>query len=528
MKALLMHRDRDFDLQQELPRSAPDLTRDLELDTLFRAMASGDEFLLDVARKALLSGLRNDVDAILYRQEIVKDCLKNPVVVRELYALAVEAIERRNRQWFGIFGNHPGSILHGSIEALELFVTFLRKLRSIAEEQAGRFESQGFRTLFTMLVKELSDEYFTNIQGHLKELRFYRGVLVSSELGEGNQGTNYILRKARDEKRSWLERLLAARPPGYTVRIAERDQAGARALSELRDRGLTLVANALAQSTDHILSFFVMLRTELAFYSGCLNLHDRLAAKGEPTCLPRPESADRRHRFSGLYDVCLSLTTEPRVVGNTLDLDGKIAVIITGPNQGGKSTFLRSIGLAQLMMQCGMFVAGESFGAELCAALFTHYKREEDATMRSGKLDEELGRMSDIADSLAPRSIVLFNESFAATNEREGSEIARQVMRALIEKGIKVFFVTHLYDFAHGFFEGTSEGATFLRAERKADGTRTFKLVEGEPLETSHGEDLYKAIFEPATVAEPATAATGGASEDDAGSGAGRAWGSDP
>ena len=64
--------------------------------------------------------------------------------------------------------------------------------------------------------------------------------------------------------------------------------------------------------------------------------------------------------------------------------------MITGANQGGKSTFLRSVGLAQLMMQCGMFVAAESLRASVGQRLFTHYKREEDAAMESGKLDEEL------------------------------------------------------------------------------------------------------------------------------------------
>ena len=115
--------------------------------------------------------------------------------------------------------------------------------------------------------------------------------------------------------------------------------------------------------------------------------------------------------------------------------------------------------------------------------------------MGSGKFDEELSRMSDIADHLRPSSLLLFNESFAATNEREGSEIARQIVSALLERQNKVFFVTHLYEFAHGFHERNLRNAIFLRAERKADGERTFKLVEGEPLETSYGQDLYSKIF---------------------------------
>ena len=90
---------------------------------------------------------------------------------------------------------------------------------------------------------------------------------------------------------------------------------------------------------------------------------------------------------------------------------------------------------------------------------------------------------------------MLFNESFAATNEREGSEIARQIVRALLDKHIKVFFVTHLYELAHGFYDRGLTTALFLRAERQADGTRTFKLIEGEPLQTSYDEDLYDEIF---------------------------------
>ncbi len=182
-------------------------------------------------------------------------------------------------------------------------------------------------------------------------------------------------------------------------------------------------------------------------------------------------------------------------MGNAADAAGKNLTIVTGANQGGKSSILRGIGLAQMMMQCGMFVGAEAFNAELCTALFTHYRREEDATMKSGKLDEEPARMSEIVDRIAPNSMLLFNESFAATNEREGSEIAKQIVLAMLEKHIKIFFVTHLHEFARGIYDRKNEDALFLRAERVADGTRTFRLLEGEPLEASYGEDLYSQIF---------------------------------
>jgi DNA mismatch repair ATPase MutS len=495
MKAFLMYRDRDFDLQQKFPPHEEALTQDLELDTLFNAMALGDKLLFEVAKKAVLSSV-SDLDTILYRQNVLRDCLNNSSLVRDIYDLAVASIEREKTGYWSLLRDYPDAILHRSIDVLQMFVGALKDLRTIADEHAEQFQSEGFTSFFAMLKRELGDEYFATVQKHLKQLKFRDGVLISAELGPGNKGTNYVLRKPHDRTENWLERILEQKPRSYTFYLHPRDESGAKALSELNDRGINLVANALAQSTDHILSFFSMLRTELAFYVGCLNLDGKLNQKDEPISFPQPVAAgERRHSFSGLYDICLALSLDHKIVSNEFNADYKDLIIITGANQGGKSTFLRSIGVAQLMMQCGMFVPAESFSANVCEGIFTHYKREEDTTMKSGKFDEELSRMSSIVEHLKANSMLLFSESFAATNDREGSEIARQIVCALLEKRIKVFFVTHLYEFAHGFYDKTMQNAVFLRAERQIDGGRTFKLTEGEPLDTSFGEDLYDRIF---------------------------------
>jgi DNA mismatch repair ATPase MutS len=315
-------------------------------------------------------------------------------------------------------------------------------------------------------------------------------------LGKANKGRHYALRRPHRDDRSWLAKLLSERPLSYSFQLHPRDEAGSQALSRLNDRGVNLVANALAQSTDHILSFFQMLRTELAFYIGCLNLHTRLAERGGPICFPVPYLAGRRKlEFTNLRDASLALSMEKPVVGNDINADRRDIIIITGANSGGKSTFLRSVGLAQLMMQAGMFVSAESFGAEVSDAIVTHYKREEDATMESGKWDEELHRMSDIVQKIGPNSLMLFNESFGSTNEREGSEIASQIVTALLDRRVKVLFVTHLYHFAQTFFTRRATTAMFLRAERQPDGSRPFRLVEAGPLQTSYGIDLYSKVF---------------------------------
>jgi hypothetical protein len=491
------------------------LTQDIGLDVLFDAMAAGDEFLRDVARTAVLSGLTEPA-GIGYRQRILADCLAQPALVREMYALAVQAIERERKIWGWTLNRYPEGLLHRSLDVLQMFLEILRRLRRIADEHVAEFGSEGFVRFLRMLAEELDDGYLRKAEDHLSRLKFSGGVLMSAELGTGNKGVRYVLRKPRETAQSllqriqsWVGQVAASEKTSHVYQVADRDEAGLQALADLRSRGVALVAGSLGQSADHILAFFAMLRAELGFYVGCLNLRDRLAGKGEPLAMPEPLLAgEAAFCARGLYDVSLSLSVEERVVGNDVSADRKRLVMITGANRGGKTTFIRSVGQAQLMMQCGLFAAAESFRASVCAGLTTHYKREEDPGMKSGKLDEELSRMSVLIDEVRRGSIVLLNESFASTNEREGSEIARQVVRALLEAGIRIFYVTHLYDLAQGLYLAERETALFLRAERLPDGRRTFRLIEGEPLPTSYGMDLYRRIFGEASTAETADPAS--------------------
>jgi MutS domain V len=496
MKAFLMYLDRDFDPGRELPANEPDLTADLELDKLAHVMAAEDKFLFDVARHGMHSGLANPAE-ITYRQHVLADCVAQPDAIRDLYDLAVEAVSAE-RQVFGfLFRDSPDTILRRSQTLMGLYLKSLHRLADFTARHAPDFRSEGFTRFFAMLASELTDGYFAEMEARLSDLEFRRGTLISARLGTGAKGIGYVLRRHLPAP-GWRDRLPGRNRSAYSFTVNERDEAGMRTLSELISRGVNETANALAQSADHIKSFFQLLRAELGFYLGCLNLREQLVAKGQPVCYPVPAAlGEDRLRARGLYDASLALTLGGPVTGNDVDADGRQLIMITGANQGGKSTFLRAVGQAQLMTQAGMFVPAESFAGSACSGIFTHFKREEDATMEKGKLDEELARMRAITERIASGGLLLCNESFAATNEREGSEIARQIIRALTEAGVRIVFVTHLYDLAAGCYTANAGNALFLRAQRKPDGQRTFKLPEGEPLSTSYGEDLYRQVFGP-------------------------------
>ena len=391
--------------------------------------------------------------------------------------------------------------MHRTRQLLEFYLDAFRQLRGIADTHAASFRSEGFTRFFAMLSKELGDEYLAEIEAHIGELAFRRGTLLSAALGKGNKGTGYLVR--RQPEQNWRDRIPGMNRNGYSFYVAERDETGMADAVRPDQPG----AQRRGQRTGPVHRPHQGLLSDAP---GRNRLLPRLpepagpvAGQGPAGVLPGCRPAQRRSapRTSGLsardlYDAALALSLgEARAVGNDVDADGKQVIMITGANHGGKSTFLRSVGLAQLMMQAGMFVAAESFTASVSTGVFTHFKREEDATMEKGKLDEELDRMSTIAGQISAGGLLLCNESFASTNEREGSEIARQIIRALTEAGIRIVFVTHMYDLAGRYYAVHDPAALFLRAERRPDGQRTFRVPPGEPLPTSYGEDLYQQVF---------------------------------
>ena len=165
---------------------------------------------------------------------------------------------------------------------------------------------------------------------------------------------------------------------------------------------------------------------------------------------------------------------------------------ITGANGGGKSTFLRAVGLAQVMLQAGMFVAAERLSAE------RSIERPHPLHARGGRRDgarqartRSSAGCARVIDACSPASLVLLNESLSSTNEREGAEIARQVVTALADSGVRVWFVTHNHQFAADLHRAGGPASASSAPSVGEGDERSFRIMEGPPEATSHGMDLY-------------------------------------
>jgi hypothetical protein len=497
MKVRLLHPEHDADLTSHLSWQIDALiTDDLELNRIYDAMAGGDKFLLETA-KAVLPQMITDPAVITYRQQVLADTLANHSLVQQIHAIAagVDGIELRHKVFLGgLKSRDPAAILRRSVRIMELLTDTLRELRNLTARSADRFHSPGFQQLSAMLAHQIPDKYLTLVGDYLSEFQLPRGVLLSSQLGAGNHAEQHVLHPP--PRRTWLGRLTDTPGQGYEFTVDADDVPGAEALTKLAGRAINDIANTVTQSAEHLRHFFSRLRLESAFYLACANLHHALARRNVPTCFPVPTPAEP-HRFhcADLRDVGLCLATSNNIQGTTIEADRKALTVITGANGGGKSTYLRSVGIAHLMMQAGMFVTAQTFTANVRSGIFTHFTREEDATLTHGKLEEELSRMSTLVDQINPTSLLLCNESFASTNELEGSQIALQIVDAMVDSGVKVLFVTHLYDLGRSLHARHNPTHMFLRAERRPDGGRTFRLLPGEPEPTSHGQDSFRQIF---------------------------------
>ena len=490
MKVRLLHPDRDAELHPPLRDGDEDLVADLDLQPVLDVMVA-DRQLSDIPH-TLLRPL-TDPREIRWRQRVAADAIADPEAMRGLFDLAGRALDSQRGSWL-YSARTADSLLSSSLFTLRAVIPSMRELSRFARRQLPTATSPGLSALYGRLVQELDATYLDEVDAMLSQLRFPGGMVARAVVTQEAMVGSLELLAPRTGRRTWRETLGVGTQGRFRFTLAERDDAGARALSDLRDDALFDVATVLAEAAHHVKSFFRQLQWETGFYVGCVQLQQRLDRAGVQRCWPEPlASTDGTLETTGLANVSLPLRQGSPAVPNDLSGDAARLVIITGANQGGKTTLLRSIGCAHLFMQSGVFVAAATYSSELAPAVHTHFRRAEEDSLRSGKLDEELGRMSSIVDRCRPGDLVLMNESFASTDEIEGSYIGGEIIDALLRHGMRVLVVTHFHALARRYL-GRAE-TLFLRAERLPDGGRSYRVLPDRPQATSHGFDVYRAVF---------------------------------
>jgi DNA mismatch repair ATPase MutS len=241
--------------------------------------------------------------------------------------------------------------------------------------------------------------------------------------------------------------------------------------------------------------FLERLDFQLKFFVGCVRLQRKFTALGVPVCYPE-FCEDKRYEAALLVDAGLALKDGNVPVGNGICFSNRRLVLITGPNQGGKTTFLRSVGLAQVMAQCGLFVTAGQYVCPIYTGIYTHFPNGEDDGIQMGLLEVELSKLSKLVDALKPGALLLMNETFQTTTPADAKRLAAEIVPALLESNILVLFVTHLYGYAMDVYEQKAEDTLFLLAQRSREGNNTYCMMEGPPFKTAYGLRLFLDVME--------------------------------
>jgi DNA mismatch repair protein MutS2 len=224
----------------------------------------------------------------------------------------------------------------------------------------------------------------------------------------------------------------------------------------------------------------VQLLGEIEFYLGALGFHDLARAAGLAVCLPRLVGPDEPRVLEGLFNPLL-VASGARVVPCDVRVDRHdAAVLVTGPNSGGKTRLLQSLGLCQLLAQSGLFIPARSGTLALAEGMVVSLIQETSADQTEGRLGMELVRIRELFERLAPGAVVILDELCSGTNPSEGEEIFELVVRMLARLRPQTFITTHFLAFAARLErERKIDGLRFLQVELGADHQPTYQFCPG-------------------------------------------------
>lgn len=489
-----------------------DTIRDLKLDILLDAMADGDAYIRKLCKNTLLQPL-TDPEEILMRQGVVRDAIKVPNFFSTIYRLSTESMEKT-----AIYNdlNHPEykhiltsikKVIAYS-EMAEIHLKNLEIIYHLITEKQPTFSSDRLLAFCTEFLSSYPKNFIEEAKstvGRLSSLNNGTEFKLGGHIGQGLKLTDTYLHNVFEDDRNDGSATTASpmNRKRSVFHIFDRDEAIILLdnnrlegyAKEIKEASLIWILKTLSDFTNECRSLYQSLREMSGFYSGSVRLYQRAMHTGTTLCFPEFTYESSYFELHNLTELGLALKDGKTAIGNTLTMSGKKLCIITGPNQGGKTTFLRSIGLAQLMAQSGLFVAAEYFKGSIYNNIYTHFPNEEDKEMRHGLLEEELSKLDGLVTQMQPGALLLMNESFSSTIEYDAGILAEEVTAALISCGMTICFVTHLYEFAHKHYIEKSEATSFLRAGRNSDGSRTFLIEEGEPSKSSFSMDLFKELF---------------------------------
>ncbi len=465
--------------QEEPPAQAPEFFTDLNLDQIVAGITAGREAydLTPLFLQPLYAP-----EAIEFRQAVMRDLEAGAAETVRDFAAAMRTM--RADLAAAENARHPHERARWFLEAAETYCTGVIHLLHDAPRPPPR--SRGLRGFFEDLKRYAESATFRTLH---RDARSLKSRLSAVRYCLRIKGPAITVRRYAGEPdySAEVEHLFAKFRQGavkdYRVRLSR--SAGMNHVeTEILERVARLYPEtfrALAQFSEKHGDFpdpgLVRFDREMQFYLAYLEYTDTATAAGLPFCYPEmARPGDELHCRNG-YDLALAHKRIPdggRIVLNDFRLGARERIlVITGPNQGGKTTFARMVGQLHYLAALGLPVPAAAARLLVFDHIFTHFERTETIVNLRGKLQDDLVRIRRILDRATPRSLFIVNELFSSTSLEDALRLSRWILESISSLGAPCVWVTFLDELA-AFDHRTVSLVAGVDASDAA--RRTFKI----------------------------------------------------
>jgi len=459
----------------------PDFFADLNLDQVLEWMtASRKQYEL----KPFFYAPLHDVAAVRYRHEVLRD-LEKPAVLESVTRFAETMRRMREHLAQAQKLYYPLQKQAWFLDAVEVYC---EAVCSLAGELGGLdVASRGFEGLRDYLAGYAASGRFTSLAAEtqaLKEalagvryaVRIHGArVTVSNYEGEPDYSAEVVETFARFKQGAGKSYLVGLPD------LADMNHVEAQILdrvARLNPDVFGALARYCGRHRDHLDATVGRFDREVQFYLAYLELIGRFKAAGLPFCYPQVSARATGIAAEETFDLALANKLVPEggtVVGNDFYLEGPERIfVVTGPNNGGKTTFARMFGQLHFLAALGLPVPGRSARLLLPDRIYTHFEREEDIETLRGKFEDELVRVHEILELATSQSVLVMNESFNSTTLNDALFVGTEVLRRVLDLGLLGVYVTFVDEIA-SLSQATVSMVSQVVPENPAQ--RTFKLV---------------------------------------------------
>lgn len=504
-----------------------DYVTNLELELLSRLICP--ENALNAQR--ILTQLSTDEEVLNYRLDILEDFLNVPqleaVLYENVHKLYVN--EHVNIQKLGLADSFYA--LNTRLNSLKTFIECITNCHEFCQKFQDRFHSEALKGLVEYFASVYNSEYFDEVKRETDEcLRILAKGVKSVTVGINfddmmrpveamllSVSTDSIKKKGRFD---WIFKHLdggADRAIGRTHSLYN-ENGGTndleaplfRELKEINSEYISHLDRAIRayfkKSTEDILTF----ESQMSFYIGAKRIIDAVRARGLEMCRPKYLKMDeRRLDAKGVFDLSFYTqmvssdpmgTLKDKIITNDckMDDDGRFFVL-TGANNGGKTTYTRAIGIIQVMAQAGIYVPCTSCEISPVDFIYTHFPKEEEVGLNTSRFTQECKQFKVTVDNATRYSMLLLNESIQSTTPTECVFIATELTKIFRCIGVRGVYATHLLELAKNLdkLNAEVEGDTKLvsivtTVDTTADNKRLYRIVRSAPQEFGYAQTIYK------------------------------------